>query len=83
MIRRRPAALDIYIAAIVIAGAAVLGGSAIDLFSTPHPYEWGLLAGLALVGSRFPMRAPGRNAWFSISEHVLHGVGAVVRTCAG
>ena len=68
MIRRRPAALDIYIAAIVIAGWAVLGWSAIGLPSTPHAREWGILTVLALVASRFPMRAPGRNAWFSISD---------------
>ena len=68
MIRRRPAALDLYIAAIVIAGWAVLGWSAIGLPATPHAREWGILTGLALVASRFPMRAPGRNAWFSISD---------------
>ena len=68
MSRRRPAALDIYIAAIVIAGWAVLGWSAIGLPSTPHAGEWGILTALALVASRFPMRAPGRNAWFSISD---------------
>jgi len=68
MIRKRPTPLDIYVAAVVVAGAAVLGWAAIGLPSTPNAGEWGILAGLALVGSRFPMRAPGRNAWFSISD---------------
>ncbi len=42
--------------------------SASALPSTPHAREWGVLAALALVASRFPLRVPGRNAWFSISD---------------
>ena len=62
MIRPRVTALDVYIAAIVIAGAVLLVWSAAGLPSTPNAREWGILAGLALVASRFPLRMPGRNA---------------------
>lgn len=68
MSRHRPAALDVYIAAIVSAGTAVLGWAAIGLPSTPNAREWVILAALALVASRFPLRMPGRDAWFSISD---------------
>lgn len=66
--RFRPAAIDWYVGAIVLAGAVVIGWSALGLPSTPYPREWGVLAGIALVASRFPLRVPGRNAWFSISD---------------
>ena len=68
MIHTRATALNVYIAAIVIAGAALLVWSAFGLPSTPHASEWGILAALALVASRFPLRMPGRNAYFSISD---------------
>ena len=66
--RRGIAAIDAYVAAIVIAGAVVLGLAASALPSTPHVRDWGVLAALALIASRFPLRVPGRNAWFSISD---------------
>jgi putative nucleotidyltransferase with HDIG domain len=66
--RFRPAAIDLYIAAIVIAGAIALGWSALQLPSMPHAREWGILAAAALIVSRFPLRVPGRNAYFSISD---------------
>ena len=65
---RRFAAIDAFVAAIVIAGAIVLGLAAWALPSTPHVRDWGVLAALALVASRFPLRVPGRSAWFSISD---------------
>ena len=66
--RFRPAAIDWYVGAIVLAGAVVIGWSALGLPSAPHAREWGVLAGIALVASRFPLRVPGRSAWFSISD---------------
>ena len=66
--RFRPAAIDWYVGAIVLAGAVVIGWSALGLPSIPHAREWGVLAGIALVASRFPLRVPGRSAWFSISD---------------
>ena len=62
------AAIDVYVAAIVIAGAVVLGRAAWALPSTPNVRDWGVLAALALIASRFPLRVPGRSAWFSISD---------------
>src|SRR5688572_5123708 len=66
--RRRFAAIDAFVAAIVIAGAIVLGLAAWALPSTPHVRDWGVLAALALIASQFPLRVPGRSAWFSISD---------------
>jgi putative nucleotidyltransferase with HDIG domain len=66
--RRGTAAIDAYVAAIVIAGTMVLGLAAWALPSTPHVRDWGVLAALALIASRFPLRVPGRSAWFSISD---------------
>ena len=68
MTMRRIAAIDVYVAAIVIAGAIVLGSAAMALPTTPHVRDWGVLAVLALIASRFPLRVPGRSAWFSISD---------------
>jgi putative nucleotidyltransferase with HDIG domain len=88
MIRPRVTALDVYIAAIVIAGAVLLVWSAAGLPSTPNAREWGILAGLALVASRFPLRMPGRNARFSISDTffmasaILFGPGPATLTIA-
>jgi putative nucleotidyltransferase with HDIG domain len=88
MIRTRATALDVYIAAIVIAGAVLLVWSAVGLPTTPNAREWGILAGIALVASRFPLRMPGRNAWFSISDTffmasaILFGPGPATLTIA-
>ena len=65
---RQIRALDAYVAAIVIAGAGVLSLAVMALPSTPHVRDWGVLSALALIASRFPLRVPGRNAWFSISD---------------
>jgi putative nucleotidyltransferase with HDIG domain len=67
-IRSRVTAIDAYVGAIVVAGAFVLGSAAAALPSTPHVRDWGALAALALIASRFPLRVPGRSAWFSISD---------------
>ncbi len=66
--RRGFTAIDAYVAAIVIAGVGVLGLAAWALPYTPNVRDWGVLAAVALIASRFPLRVPGRNAWFSISD---------------
>src|SRR3982751_5800783 len=65
---RRPAVVDVYVALITMIGAALFFVSARELPTIAHPKEWGGLAVLALVASRFPLRVPGRDAWFSISD---------------
>lgn len=60
--------IDLYVAAITVAGAIVIGSSAYALPFTPHAREWSILAVLALIASRFPLRVPGHNAWFSVSD---------------
>ncbi len=68
IMQRRVAAIDTFVAAIVMAGAIVLGLAAWALPTTPNVRDWSVLAVLALIASRFPLRVPGRNAWFSISD---------------
>jgi putative nucleotidyltransferase with HDIG domain len=60
--------VNVYVGLITAAGAVVLVTSALALPATPHPREWATVAVLALVASRFPLRVPGRNAWFGISD---------------
>jgi putative nucleotidyltransferase with HDIG domain len=60
--------IDIYVGAVTVAGAIVIGSSAFALPTTPFPREWAILGVLALIASRFPLRVPGQNAWFSISD---------------
>jgi len=80
--------LNVYVGAIVVAGAAVLGWSAIRLPATPYATEWGVLAALALCASRFPLRVPGRNMHYSISDTffiasaILFGPGPATLTIA-
>lgn len=62
------APVNLYVGLITAAGAAVLAASALALPTTPHPREWATVAVLALVASRFPLRVPGKNAWFGISD---------------
>lgn len=68
MTRRAIAAVDIYVGVVAAIGLFVLGESVLSLSSTPRATEWGGLAILALVASRFPLRVPGSNAWVSISD---------------
>ena len=68
MTRRLPFGVDAYVGLVTIAGAVLSGVSALALSSTPHAPEWGILSVLAIVASRFPMKVPGKNAWFSISD---------------
>ncbi|MBY0494422.1 MAG: HD domain-containing protein [Cyanobacteria bacterium] len=60
--------VDVYVGATTAVGAAVVGWSVFALWSTPHAREWFALAVLAMVTGRFPLRIPGTNAWFSISD---------------
>ncbi|HYB96018.1 MAG TPA: HD domain-containing phosphohydrolase [Vicinamibacterales bacterium] len=60
--------LNLYVLAVAIIGVAVVSASALGLLGTPHFREWGALSLLALVASRFPLRVPGTNAWFSIAD---------------
>src|SRR5829696_1198747 len=68
MTPRLPGRVDAYALVIAAAGAMLCGVCAIGLRSTPYPREWAILGVLALVASRFPLRIPGKNAWFSISD---------------
>ena len=60
--------VDVYVALVTALGAAVVGTSIAQLQSTPYPREWFVLAVLAMVTGRFPLRIPGTNAWFSVSD---------------
>src|SRR6185503_17039698 len=68
MTRRLPAVVDAYAIGIAATGAILCGVCAVGLQSTPYAREWAILGVLALVASRFPLRIPGNNAWFSISD---------------
>src|SRR4051812_39643582 len=68
MMRRSCTLVDAYVGAIAAIGLVVVGGSAAALLHTPHMLQWGALTMLAMVASRFPLRVPGTNAWFSISD---------------
>jgi putative nucleotidyltransferase with HDIG domain len=67
-VKRRFASIDVFVALVTAVGGILFGLSAYALLSTPNAREWGTLAVLALVASRFPLRVPGKNAWFSISD---------------
>jgi putative nucleotidyltransferase with HDIG domain len=60
--------VDVYVGVITALGAAVVGWSLLGLGSTPHAREWFALALLAIITGRFPLRLPGTNAWFSVSD---------------
>jgi putative nucleotidyltransferase with HDIG domain len=63
-----PSRVDLYVGVVAALGLAVVGTSAVGLTETPHMREWIALSLLAMVASRFPLRVPGTNAWFSISD---------------
>src|SRR5215213_7273999 len=60
--------VDVYVGLITAVGAAVVGWSLLELWSTPFAREWFALALLAIITGRFPLRIPGTNAWFSVSD---------------
>jgi putative nucleotidyltransferase with HDIG domain len=68
MRRPAPTALNAYVGVIAALGVGVVGASAYSLAATPHVREWIGLTLLAMVASRFPLRVPGTNAWFSIAD---------------
>lgn len=57
-----------YVATVAVVGAIVVGYSAGSLPHVPYFAEWCALSMLAMLASRFPLRVPGTNAWFSISD---------------
>ena len=60
--------MNYYVGLVATAGAAAIGASMVGLWSTAHPREWLVLAVLAIVAGRFPLRIAGSNVWFSISD---------------
>lgn len=68
MTQRLLSPVNAYVSLITIAGAILFGVSVYALQTTPHFREWAILGVLALLASRFPLRMPGTNAWFSISD---------------
>jgi putative nucleotidyltransferase with HDIG domain len=68
MTRRAPAVVNLYVGLVALTGATLLAVSAYSLPSVPHAREWAILSVLALVANRFPLRVPGKNAWFGISD---------------
>jgi putative nucleotidyltransferase with HDIG domain len=60
--------MPVYIGCVATAGALVIGASLVSLWSAEHPREWLVLAVLAIVAGRFPLRLSGSNVWFSISD---------------
>jgi hypothetical protein len=60
--------VDIYVALVTALGAVILCVSLFNLWSTPNVTEWFALALVAIVMGRFPLRIPGSNAWFSVSD---------------
>ena len=60
--------VDVYVASITALGAVIVGVCLYNLRSTPHAMEWVALALVAIVMGRFPLRIPGSNAWFSVSD---------------
>jgi putative nucleotidyltransferase with HDIG domain len=61
-----------YVACVIACGAAAIGVSALQLPSTPQPFEWILfaLAGV-LAGDRFSVKIPGVQARVSVSDTFL------------
>ena len=64
----RARSVDAYVVAVTAIGFAVVASSAVALSNGAHAAEWLTLSVLAMVTGRFPLRIPGTNAWFSISD---------------
>jgi putative nucleotidyltransferase with HDIG domain len=60
--------VNLFVGAVASIGVAVLVTTATALSATAHAWEWVGLSLLALLASRFPLRVPGTNAWFSIAD---------------
>ncbi|HEX6163756.1 MAG TPA: hypothetical protein VFZ31_10340, partial [Vicinamibacterales bacterium] len=60
--------LDVYVGAIAACGAAIFCLSVSELSGTAHPVEFTIFTLLALIAGRFPLKVPGINAFFSVSD---------------
>ena len=60
--------LDLYVGVMAAIGAAIAVWSILRLPQTPHTTEWLLFSGLALVAGRFPLRVPGINVTFAVTD---------------
>src|SRR3954465_15856986 len=63
-----PDGRHLYLAAVVLAGLAVVLLSLHDLYTRPVGYEWFILAGLTLLSGSFTIRIPTIPARLSVSE---------------
>src|SRR5262245_44472904 len=61
-------ARHLYLAAVVLAGLAVVLHSLHDLFVRPVRYDWFILAGLTLLSGSFTVKVPTIPARLSVSE---------------
>jgi len=57
-----------YLAAVIVAGLAVVLHSLYDLYLRPVGYEWFILAGLTLLSGSFTVKVPSIPARLSVSE---------------
>ena len=60
--------LDAYVGGIAALGAVIFGISVSQLAGTAHPVEFTIFTLLALIAGRFPLKVPGINAFFSVSD---------------
>ena len=60
--------LDAYVGGIAALGAVIFGISVSQLSGTAHPVEFTIFTLLALIAGRFPLKVPGVNAFFSVSD---------------
>jgi putative nucleotidyltransferase with HDIG domain len=65
---KSPRTLDVYVGGIAALGAVIFGISVSELSATPHPLEFTVFTLLALIAGRFPLKVPGINAFFSVSD---------------
>jgi diguanylate cyclase (GGDEF)-like protein/putative nucleotidyltransferase with HDIG domain len=63
-----PDGRHLYLAAVVLAGLAVVLLSLHDLYTRPVGYEWFILAGLTLLSGSFTVKVPTIPARLSVSE---------------
>ncbi len=63
-----PAQLRLYLQVVVAVGAGVIIHSLAGAVRAPHPVEWVLFAGLAIVAGRFPVKVASVFAAISIAD---------------
>src|SRR4051812_26453145 len=82
------AALKLYVAAVVAAGAAVVFSGVPDILHAPHQLEWALFALFAIIGGSFMFHVASVNAsigvndTFFIASALLFGPGPAAVTLA-